>query len=395
MTNTQQQSISMIRLGAAALALAVLLGLVVTTQSAQAQTFTTLYNFTGASDGGYPFAGLVRDKTGNLYGTTYSGGSSTTGTVFKVNKSGTETVLYSFTDGTDGGLPYAPLVRDAGGNLYGTTELGGASGYGTVFKVDPSDAETVLHSFASGITDGQLPLGGLLRDTKGNLYGTTFEGGNPGYGTVFKVDASGTETLLHSFAGTPGGGYPRYENLIMDTKGNLYGVTQAGGTNSYGIVFKLSKSGKFTVLHNFIGGTTDGCLPFGTLVMDKKDNLYGTAESCGSSGDGVVWKLSKKGVETVLHNFAGGSSDGAIPIAGVIMDAKGNLYGNTEEGGSASLGTVYELNKKGTLTVLHSFAGSDGEAPFGGVIRDAKGDLYGTSSAGGTGGYGTVWKLTP
>ncbi len=255
--------------------------------------------------------------------------------------------------------------------------------------------ETVLHSFAGGTSDGCYPHGSLLMDSEGNLYGTTDECGTSGLGTVFKVSKTGKETVLHSFAGgTTDGDYPFYAGLLMDTEGNLYGNTYYGGASNEGVVYKLSKKGTLTVLHSFAGGT-DGCYPYGTPIMDSRGNLYGTTEHCGASSVGIVWKVSKKGTETVLHSFTGGSSDGEYPVAGVIMDAKGNLYGDTASGGASSLGTVYELNKKGTITLLHSFAGSDGEYPDGNLIRDAKGDLFGTASVGGTDGYGTVWKLTP
>jgi uncharacterized repeat protein (TIGR03803 family) len=162
-------------------------------------------------------------------------------------------------------------------------------------------------------------------------------------------------------------------------------------------VYRLSKAEQLTVLHSFAGGMnhTDGLYPYGTPAMDKNGNLYGTTEEGGSLELGIIWKVSKNGTETVLHNFAGGSSDGANPFAGVIVDAKGNLYGDTAEGGSgANLGTVYELNKKGTLTLLRGFTVPDGASPYGGLIRDAKGNLYGTALGGGSRGYGTVWKLT-
>jgi len=407
-TSVQRRGwMSKILLGAAsaALALAVVLGLgVATIQWAQAQTFTDLYNFTGSS-GVYPYGGLVRDAKGNLYSTTSSGGASGYGVVFKVNKSGKETVLYSFCPGgypcPSGRYPFAGLVRDKAGTLYGTTYSGGTYDYGVVFEVDKNGKETVLYSFTGG-SDGRNPVGGLLRDKAGILYGTTGNGGAYGYGNVFELDKNGKETVLHSFAGgSSDGEYPYYTNLLMDKNGNLYGVTQNGGgaTNcgngGCGVVYKLSKSGTLTVLHSFGGETTDGCYPFGTPAMDKMGNLYGTTNECGASSAGIVWKVSQSGTETVLHNFAGGMSDGANPYAGVIMDAKGNLYGDTDEGGASGDGTVYELNKKGTLTVLHSFAGSDGAYPYDNLIRDAKGNFYGTASEGGNDSDGTVWKLSP
>jgi len=185
----------------------------------------------------------------------------------------------------------------------------------------------------------------------------------------------------------------------MDNNGALYGVAQYGGTSNEGVVYKLSKSGALRVLYSFAGGTTDGCNPYGTPAMDSLGSLYGTAGACGSSNMGIVWKVSKKGSEKVLHSFAGGTTDGADPIAGVILDAKGNLYGDTQYGGGtgcfgAGCGTVYKVSKTGTLTLLHIFAGSEGALPFGGVIRDTKGNLYGTAFLGGSADWGTVWEIT-
>jgi uncharacterized repeat protein (TIGR03803 family) len=384
----------------AALTLVVVLGLgTVSTRSAQAQTFTVLHNFTGTPDGSAPYASLIRDQEGNLYGTTDTGGASGAGTVFKVGKSGTETVLYSFTGGSDGANPFAELLRDAAGNLYGTTANGGTAGLGTVFKLSKAGKETVLHSFAGG-TDGCYPYGGLLRDSVGNFYGTTEVCGASGVGTVFKLSKTGKETILHSFAGGASDGeFPSFTSLLMDTKGNLIGVAEQGGTANRGVVYKLSKTRKLTILHSFAGGANDGCDVFGTPAMDTAGNLYGTANSCGSSGAGMVWKVNPKGKETVLHNFIPGPADGSEPIAGVVMDANGNLYGSTYQGGSANLGTVYKLDKKGAITLLHTFTGSDGSYVYAGVLREASGNLYGTTLYGGSGqecnnGCGTVWQIT-
>jgi len=374
-------------------------------QPAQAQTYKLLYSFHGW-DGTNPDAGLVRDTAGNLYGTAQWGGTYDNGTVYELNKKGSLTLLYSFCpngDGcTDGSSPVGGLIRDTQGNLYGTTAGGGSSNNGVVFTMNTGGTETVLYSFAGGATDGCIPQGNLLRDKTGNLYGITDSCGAFGYGTVFMLDTTGTETVLHSFTGGADGTLPS-AGLIRDSHGNLYGVTTFGGVglNCYGgasqgcgVVYKLRESGTLTVLHSFTGGTTDGCYPEGTPAMDKDGNLYGTTVQCGSSYEGIVWKVSKKGTETVLHNLAGGSSDGAYPVAGVILDAKGHLYGDTEEGGAYGYGTVYELRKK-ALTLLHSFAGSDGEYPVGGLIRDNKGNLYGTTYIGGNPQWvGTVWKLT-
>jgi uncharacterized repeat protein (TIGR03803 family) len=401
--------VSSIRLGAASTALTFVVVLVlgvVTTQPARAQTFTVLYNFTfhgsGFPDGAYPFAGVIRDTKGNLYGTTLLGGDAGTGcntygcgVVFEVDTNGTETVLYSFQGSTDGRQPLAGVIRDSQGNLYGTTNLGGTYDCGTVFKVSKTGNETVLYNFAQTM-DGCDPAGGLLRDKKGDLYGTTYGGGASGFGTVFKLSKNGKETVLHSFAGSDGA-YPYYTSLLMDPKGNLYGVTSEGGAFNLGTVFKMSKTGKETVLHSFAWGTTDGCYPFGTPAMDKKGNLYGTTVACGSSSNtGTVWKVSKNGTETVLSTFGDGS-DGYFPYASVVVDPNGNLYGTTYEGGNLvcgqGCGVVYKVSNKSTLTVLHSFAGGDGAYPVGGVIIDGKGNLYGTTSN--YDGAGVVWKLAP
>ena len=199
------------------------------------------------------------DAKGNLYGDTNDGGTSNYGTVFKLSKSAKETVLYIFTGGSDGGDPYADLIRDASGNLYGTTFLGGESGYGTVFRLDTSGTLTTLHSFSGGATDGCSPFGGLLRDKAGNFYGTTYYCGSSNHGTVFKVDTSGTEAVLHSFTGSDGA-YPSYGKLFMDEKGNLYGDTNEGGDlncnegNGYGcgVVYKISDTGTLTLLHSAV-----------------------------------------------------------------------------------------------------------------------------------------------
>jgi uncharacterized repeat protein (TIGR03803 family) len=379
----------------AALVFAVAVGLaMVTIQDAQSQTLHVLYNFGGSSDGGDPYASLIRDGAGNLYSTFgYGGGPSFSGGVFKVAPNGTETVLYSFTNGPDGAFPLSAVVRDNAGNLYGTTTQGGSSGAGVVFKVDPNGTETVLHNFTGG-TDGADPTGGLLLDKAGNLYGATSQGGTANEGVLFKVSPGGKETILHTFTGgTKDGKYPSYTSLLADAVGNLYGVTEEGGTADGGILYKLGKSGKSTILHSFAGGTSDGCNVLGTPFMDSTGNFYGTTSSCGTNMLGTVWKVNKYGKERVLHSFAGGTSDGEYPLAGVIVDASGNLYGNTETGGKSNLGTVYEITSAGKFILLHSFNGTDGKYPYGSLVQNSKGALFGTTLNGGTIGYGTVWKI--
>jgi uncharacterized repeat protein (TIGR03803 family) len=386
----------------------------------QAQTYSVLYKFQGNPDGANPSAGVIRDATGNLYGTTSAGGASNVGTVFKLSKTG-ETVLYSFCPGgppcTDGANPGAGLVQDAIGNLYGTAGGGtGCSGRGcgVVFRLDTTGKETVLYSFCpAGIpcTDGANPSGGLIQDGSGDFYGTTMIGGGSGCrngygcGTVFRLDTNGTETVLYSFTGFPDGQYPG-AGVIRDGSGNFYGTTGIGGIFNKGTVFKLNNAGVESVLRSF-KARTDGKSPAG-VIRDADGNLYGTAASgggtgCGGPGCGVVFKLDVTGKETVLHRFAGG--DGAAPV-GLIRDAGGNLYGTTVYGGRCDdhggCGIVFKLNKNGKLTVLHTMkGGADGRNPNRGVIRDARGNLYGTTFYGGDlscgqgQGCGVVFKLTP
>jgi uncharacterized repeat protein (TIGR03803 family) len=262
-------------------------------------------------------------------------------------------VLHNFTHGNDGANPHADLVRDpSAGTLYGTTELGGSSGLGTVFKLDPSGTLTVLHNFAGGANDGGVPVGRLVMDSHGNLYGTTHDGGSATRGAVFKLDTSGTLNVLHSLsyctAANP------YAGLVMDSHGNLYGTTYHGGNGvclgsaGEGAAFKLDPSGTLTVLHSFAGGTNDGAFPVAGLVMDSHGNLYGTTEYGGSAncsgGCGTVFKLDTSGTLTLLHSFTGGTNDGANPDAGLVMDSSGNLYGTTYNGGGSGNGVVFALS---------------------------------------------------
>jgi len=254
----------------------------------------------------------------------------------------------------DGKLPCARLVRDAAGNLYGTTLNGGKpaceTGCGVVFRLDAAGKETLLYRFA-GTPDGAFATTGLIRDEAGNFYGTTEEGGDLkrcelGCGTVFKLTPTGSETVLYRFPGPPDGRYPSGE-LIRDAAGNFYGVTNGGGSSRlWGTVFKLDRHGKETVLYSFKGGS-DGGGPMGALVRDSHGNLYGTTEFGGNPacnlGCGTVFKLDRNGVKILLHTFAGAPTDGAAPIAGLVTDASGNLYGATSGGGANDGGTVFKL----------------------------------------------------
>jgi uncharacterized repeat protein (TIGR03803 family) len=398
MTDTVQRRgwISGIRWGSAnaTLTLAVVLVLgAVTTHSARAQTETVLYSFNGIPDGRDPRGGLVLDAQGNLYGTTVAGGTTNSGIVFKVTSAGEETVLHSFVHpGGDGYDCVAGLVRDKNGNLYGTTHAGGASLSGTVFKVTPAGTETLIYSFTGG-ADGSTPEAGLLQDAQGNLYGTTSGGGAHHFGTVFKVTQAGVEKVLHSFAGGKDGAGP-YAGLVRDKKGNFYCTTAGGGANGAGTVFKMTPTGTVTVLHSFQLGRKDGWWPKAGLVLDASGNLYSTTFEGGAFGKGTVFEVTPTGTHKILYSF-GRDPDGNQVYAGLVTDGQGNLYGTTSAGGTSGSGTIFKVTPSGKETILYSFKGTDGRAPYAALVRDVQGNFYGTTSGGGAHGFGTVFKLTP
>jgi uncharacterized repeat protein (TIGR03803 family) len=333
-----------------------------------------------------------------------------------------ETILFSF-NGSNGANPNAGLISDSKGNFYGTTVSGGVLGlYGTVFELSPAAGGswtfTELYQFGNAAGDGTQPLGGLVLDPTGNLYGTTSTGGSSGNGTVYELSkASGggwTEKILYSFGASPDATDPRRGSLVFDTKGNLYGTTATGGVHNLGAVFELSPAagGTWTekVIYSFGASNLDGSDPTNGVVLDAAGNLYGTTDAGGQYGYGTAYELSPAAggtwTEKLLHTFNINSVDGANPIAGVILDSQGNLFGTTFHGGSfgngLELGTVYELSPSPsgpwTEQILHSFTGGltngDGDYPIGGLVFDAAGNLYGTTSGGGVPAVGTVFELT-
>jgi hypothetical protein len=413
-------------------------------QAAVAQTETVLHRFTGGWDGAVSSASLIADAEGNLYGTAAFGGdlSCTTfpppgcGTVFELIPQASGgwkmRTLYQFHGGFDGANPYGGLVFDDGGNLYGTTGYGGIGlGDGTVFELtrsaDDRWHETVLHRFHR--RDGSLPFSSLVFDSKGNLYGTTAYGGHwgctyygnvvPGCGTVFELIHSKSgwkEKILHIFTGMDGA--LAYDGVTFDNAGNLNGVTFEGGTGGGlqggGVVFRLTPSGKDwteSTIYNFSG---DFGRPVGPIRADNAGNLFGATKFDGIYGAGSVFQLSPSGSTwnlTTLYSFTGGA-DGLFPLAGIVRDASGNIYGTTggASGGQcvANCGGVYRLDKSNgwAETELHCFSGgSDGIDPWASLLLDEDQNLYGTTYAGGDsncagaygtgGGCGIVFKITP
>jgi len=282
------------------------------------------------------------------------------------------------------------LIQDQVGNLYGVTDTGGPGGAGVVFKLSQQGEETLLFAFQGGLNtrNPRGPTGGILMDKFGNIFGTTLFGGDgncqAGCGSIFRLDTAGKLHVLHSFTGSSDGGQP-FGPLVQDGARNLFGIAKSGGNLSCpeapqtgcGTVFRRAPNGTFTVLHTFQGGA-DGAIPQPGLLLDAAGNLFGTTSRGGTSENGVVFKISPDGTYTVLHRFRG--TDGTTPNGGLVSDGAGNLFGTTQLGGTNQLGTVFALSPTGRVKLLHSFAGlEDGAFPLAGVIRDAAGRLFGTA----------------
>ena len=370
--------------------------------SSQAGTLRVIHDFTGGSDGGNPVDGLLMSSKGLLYGTASTGGTSGLGTVFLIAPSGIVTVLHNFLGGSDGATPNGGVIENASGRLFGTTTAGGASGAGTVYALQ-GKTETVLYSFAGGTTDGSDPQAGLAMDKSGNLYGTTTAGGASGNGTVFELVAPKTahgkwiEKVLYSFGTGTDGAMP-VGGVIFDSAGNLYGTTSAGGTGGYGTVFQLQPGTvwKENILHNF-QNASDGATPYADLVSDASGNFYGAATAGGNNGGGTVFELSpsKSGFNfSVVTSVPGWGISGTFRK--VMIGPLGSIYATTHCDGANNAGSIYRLTPSGgnwTYKLLYTFTGgSDGLYSISNLVLKGNA-LYGTTIDGGTNGAGTVYAI--
>lgn len=393
------------------------------------QAYSVDYKLKNSPDGAYPWAELVPAPDGNLYGTTWAGGTpadctgglgSGCGTLFRLDSSGTETVVWNF-QGTPGPIhPRGSLLPEHDGSFYGFTNeggsvsvcyKGGAHGCGTFFRFSADGGLKVLYNFGSqgGYSDAVQPDGAPIACGSGTFCATTYYGGTNENGTLFRITKRGKEQILYRFTGGSDGSHPG-AYLVSDSSGNLYDVANGGGGScNCGTVFRLAPDGTYTVLYTFQGGTNGGN-PYGGLILDHHGDLYGIAVAggdleCGNGfGCGIVFKFTPDGTYTVLHEFSG-PRDGLWPTAPLTRDSKGNLYGTTWPGGDASCdngygcGVVFEITAGGKELVLHAFHGKDGGAPQSRVFIDTDGSLVGTTQEGGRfdtcpNGCGVIYKLS-
>jgi uncharacterized repeat protein (TIGR03803 family) len=371
-----------------------------------AQPEVNLYSFGGLPDGEAPRAGLVLGSDGNFYGTTYSGGTNSSGTVFRLTPGGGYASLYSFGSlPLDGTHPSAGLVQGSDGYLYGTTVDGGTNSFGTVFRISHSGSYSNLYSFQGSPNDGDGPGVGLTRGNDGNFYGVTMGGGAGNLGTVFRFTPNGTETMLYSFAGSPNDGYEPLAALVLGSDGNFYGTTFFGGITNVpsvgfvdmlglGTVFRISPGGSYQVLYLFGSAVPDGFAP-GQLVQAGDGNFYGVAFEGGTfTNHGAVFRMTPGGSESLVYSFGSQPGDGSNPSS-LIVGSDGNYYGTTTTGGTNNIGAVFRISPNGSETVLYSFGSqpNDGNEPLGWLVQGDGGNFYGTTLKGGA-GNGTLFKLT-
>ena len=397
-----------------------LLGLILlATIVADAQVFTTRYNFSALvsrenQDGAQVSSPLLPARDGNLYGAAYEGGTNGTGTVFQFSPGSGFKIVHTFSanpnqTNTDGAYPYAGVIQDGDGNFYGTTEGGGAYGYGTVFQMTASGTVTLLHSF--NYSDGENPGASLTPAGDGNFYGAALLGGTNGNGSIFRVDTNGTFQSLHDFAVAAPDASNNYTNLdgsrpygtlMPGGNGYLYGTTFYGGTNGNGTIFRFNtNNGAFDVLHTFGAvdvnyKNPDGANPYAGLTLGSNGIFFGTATYAGTNGNGTVFQISTSGVFSVLHHFSF-YDDGADPSGTLVQGRDGNFYGTTESY-AYGYGTMFQITTNGALTPLHFFSplgsdGSDGSGPYAGLVIGSDGYFYGTTWGNGANTNGTIFQV--
>jgi uncharacterized repeat protein (TIGR03803 family) len=358
--------------------------LTVASVTASGVTVSNLYSFTGTADGGNP-NGLMQETNGNFYGTTQNGGVNSSGTVFQMSPAGVVTTLYLFNDSGSGGFsPLAGLVQSADGNLYGTTETGGANGWGTIFKTTTNGNLTTVYSFDGG--DGAFPDQPMILGADGNFYGTTSSGGPDSEGEVFRLTPNGALTQLASFNYVDGS---NPNKLLQGADGTFYGTTFVGGSNGDGVIFNAATNGTLAALFSF-SYTGGGFLPAAGLAQDAGGDFYGTTFEGGSFGYGTVFAMSPSAAVTTLYSFTGGN-DGGHPSADLIQAGDGNFYGTTVDGGAYNDGTVFRLTPGGALVTLVSFDGYNGANPQAPLVQATDGNLFGTTQNGGAGGNGVIF----
>jgi uncharacterized repeat protein (TIGR03803 family) len=375
-------------------------------------------------EGGYPDTDLVRDAAGNLYGMCVQGGAHHGGTVFRLAPNGagwTHKVLFDFGGGADGGQPYGGVTLDAAGNVYGTGVIGGSGGFctedgcGVVFQLVPGPGDTwtenVIHDFSGG-SDGYGPGGPVVFDQAGNLYGVTPTGGDFGLGVLFQLvpqpGGTWTENILHAFTGGADGGAGQAGRLLVTADNHIFGVATVGGAYGAGTAYELSPPAapggdwRFDTIHDFQGQPEAG-FPYGGLLRDAAGDLYGTTYYDGAFDLGCVYQLHNAGgvwTETVLHSFAG-KRDGSGSISGLVLDAAGNIYGTTSEGGAGcSCGTIFKLSPQPggawTTSIAYRFTGTpDGGYPYAGLVADGLGSFFGATVQGGEDNDGAVYRFVP
>lgn len=414
------------RSGAQLMAAAAIATVLVTmTLAAQGQSFRVIYNFTGGQDGAYPSSGVTIDAADNIYGTAFGGGTGMGfGTVFSLSSNGSGWILrplHDFTDGSDGAGPAGRIIIGPDGALYGSTAAGGGGpcvltngyhGCGTVYQLRPPARapasviynwnSTVLYSFSG--SNGSYPQGDLTFDSAGNIYGTTINGGTPGWGVIYKLTNNGgrwIQSVLYQALGDGDGEYP-WGGVVFDHAGNLYGTFSQNGPNDYGSIFKLAPSGggwTESTIHAFTFRGSDGATPQGGLVLDNAGNLWGTTVH-DPTGGGTIFELTPSGggwSYNFIYQLTGGIDLG--PYDKLLMDSAGNFYGTTYGDGRYGYGSVFKLTRSGggwTYSSLHDFTGgSDGGNPFCKLAFDSSGNLYGTAFGGGANGKGVIFQIVP